>query len=179
MGSGGNAAGSGATPAGAVACTYGPQFIEGKPTGAQGRPRPEHRKRRGSTARSASGSRYREQRTVAGNGTGRQLGSRVRAHGKPCGRCRGGDMSTPQNVRLPGITCGRLQITAVRRGGRVDAALGACRTGLRIYVATTAGDPGRPAGVPGCRPPMTGTARPREVRPQRMGFDKRAGDPGV
>ena len=73
MGSGGNAAGSGATPAGAVACTYGPQFIEGKPTGAQGRPRPEHRKRRGSTARSASGSRYREQRTVAGNGTGRQL----------------------------------------------------------------------------------------------------------
>src|SRR6516225_8376271 len=43
MGSGGNAAGSGATPAGAVACTYGPQFIEGKPTGAQGRPRPEHR----------------------------------------------------------------------------------------------------------------------------------------
>ena len=28
MGSGGNAAGSGATQAGAVACTYGPQFIE-------------------------------------------------------------------------------------------------------------------------------------------------------
>ena len=25
-------------------------------------------------------------------------------------------MSTPQNVRLPGITCGRLQITAVRYG---------------------------------------------------------------
>ena len=38
MGSGGNAAGSGATPAGGVACIYGPQFIEGKPTGAQGRP---------------------------------------------------------------------------------------------------------------------------------------------
>ena len=96
MGSGGNAAGSGATQAGAVACTHGPQFIEGKPTGAQGRPRPEHRKRRASTARSASGNRYREQRTVAGNGTGRQPGSRVRAHGKPCGRCRGEDMSTPQ-----------------------------------------------------------------------------------
>jgi|SRR5215470_480968 len=28
MGSGGNAAGSGATQAGAVACTYGPKFIE-------------------------------------------------------------------------------------------------------------------------------------------------------
>ena len=97
-----------------------------------GPPAARARKRRGSTAPSASGSRYREQRTVAGNGTGRQLGSRVRAHGKPCGRCRGGDMSTPQNVRLPGITCGRLQITAVRRGGRVDAALGACRTDLRI-----------------------------------------------
>ena len=38
------------------------------------------------------------------------------------------------------------------------------------YVATTAGDPVRPAGVPGCRPPMTGTARPRKVRPQRMGL---------
>jgi hypothetical protein len=34
MGSGGNAAGSGATPTGAIACTYGPQFIEGKPTEA-------------------------------------------------------------------------------------------------------------------------------------------------
>ena len=96
MGSGGGAAGSGATPAGTVACTCGPQFIEGKPSGAQGRPRPEHRKRRASTAPSASGNRYREQRTVAGNCTGRQPGCRVRAHGKPCGRCRGGDMSTPQ-----------------------------------------------------------------------------------
>ena len=65
MGSGGNAAGSGATPAGTFACTYGPQFIEGKPTGAQGRPRPEHRKRRASTAPSASGNRYEEQRTLA------------------------------------------------------------------------------------------------------------------
>jgi hypothetical protein len=53
MGSGGTAAGSGATPAGTFACTHGPQFIEGKPTGAQGCPRPEHRKRRASTARSA------------------------------------------------------------------------------------------------------------------------------
>jgi len=82
MGSGGNAAGSGATPAGTVACTCGPQFIEGKPTGAQGRPRPEHRKRRASTARSASRNCYREQRTVAGNCTGCQPGSRVRANGK-------------------------------------------------------------------------------------------------
>jgi len=113
MGSGGNAAGSGATPAGAVACTYGPQFIEGKPTGAQGRPRPEHRKRRASTARSASGNRYRKQRTVAGNCTGRQPGSRVRAHGKLCGRCRGGDMSTPQKCPSTGHYLRRLQITAV------------------------------------------------------------------
>jgi hypothetical protein len=30
------------------------------------------------------------------NCTGRQPGSRVRAHGKLCGRCRGGDMPTPQ-----------------------------------------------------------------------------------
>jgi hypothetical protein len=52
MGSGGNAAGSGATPAGTFACTCGPQVIEGKPAGAQGRLRPEHRKRRGSAARS-------------------------------------------------------------------------------------------------------------------------------
>ena len=120
MGSGGNAAGSGATPAGAVACTYGPQFIEGKPTGAQGRPRPEHRKRRASTARSASGNRYREQRTVAGNCTGRQPGSRVRAHGKLCGRCRGGDMSTPQKCPSTGHYLRRLQIT-VRRDCAVPA----------------------------------------------------------
>ena len=38
MGSGGNAAGSGATQAGAVACTYGPQFIEGKPDRSAGPP---------------------------------------------------------------------------------------------------------------------------------------------
>ena len=31
------------------------------------------------------------------------------------------------------------------------------------YVATTAGDQGQPAGVPGCRPSMTSTARPRGV----------------
>jgi hypothetical protein len=96
MGSGGSAAGSGATPAGTFACTCGPQFIEGKPTGAQGRSRPEHRKRRARTVPSASGNRYREQRTVAGDRTGRQPGSRVRAHGKSCVRRRGGDMSTPQ-----------------------------------------------------------------------------------
>ena len=47
------------------------------------------------------------------------------------------------------------------------------------YVATTAGDQGQPAGVPGCRPSMTGTARPGEVRPQRMsGSDERAAIPG-
>src|SRR5262249_57085027 len=79
----------------------------------------------------------------------------------------------PQGRLFATRGCGRK--TAVRRGGRVDAALGACRTDLRIYVATTAGDPGRPAAVPGCRPPMTGTARPREVRLQRMsGSDERA-----
>jgi hypothetical protein len=50
MGSGGSAAGSGATPVGTFASNYGPQFIEGKPTGAQGRQRPEHRKRRANTA---------------------------------------------------------------------------------------------------------------------------------
>jgi hypothetical protein len=66
MGSGGNVAGSGATPAGTFACNYGPQLIEGKPTGAQGRPRPEHRERRASTAPSASGNRYKEQRTAVG-----------------------------------------------------------------------------------------------------------------
>ena len=55
MGSGGNAAGSGATPARAVACSCGPQVTEGKPTGAQGRLRPEHRKRRGSSAVPARG----------------------------------------------------------------------------------------------------------------------------
>ena len=96
MGSGGNAAGSGATPAGTFACNYGPQFIEGKPTGAQGRLRPEHRKRRGSTARSVSGIRYGEQRTVGGNCIGGQPGSRVRAYGKSYVCCRGEDMSTPQ-----------------------------------------------------------------------------------
>jgi len=36
------------------------------------------------------------------------------------------------------------------------------------YVAGTAGDQGQPAGVPGCRPSMTGTARARGVWPQRM-----------
>ena len=47
------------------------------------------------------------------------------------------------------------------------------------YVATTAGDQGQPAGVPGCRPSMTGTARPGEVWPQRMsGSDERAAIPG-
>src|SRR5215510_15801160 len=116
MGSGGNAAGSGAAPAGAVPCHYGPQLTEGKPTGAQGRPRPEYRKRRASTARSASANRYREQRTVAGNCTGRQPGSRVRAHGKLCGRCRGGDMSTPQKCPSTGHYLRRLQTTADRRG---------------------------------------------------------------
>src|SRR5215468_9487778 len=77
MGSGGNAAGSGATPAGTFACNYGPQFIEGKPTGAQGRLRSEHRKRRGSTAPSVSGNRYGEQRTVGGE-------LHRRSAGKPC-----------------------------------------------------------------------------------------------
>ena len=139
MGSGGNAAGSGATPAGAVACTYGPQFIEGKPTGAQGRPRPEHRKRRASTARSASGNRYREQRTVAGNCTGRQPGSRVRAHGKLCGRCRGGDMSTPQKCPSTGhylraTSDNRRRVTVLRlitgRGHLIRSICARCRPDL-------------------------------------------------
>ena len=47
------------------------------------------------------------------------------------------------------------------------------------YVATTAGDQGQPSGVRSCRPSMTGTARPREVWPQRMsGSDERAAMPG-
>jgi hypothetical protein len=46
------------------------------------------------------------------------------------------------------------------------------------YVATTASDQGQPAGVRGCRPSMTGTARPREVWPRRMsGSDERAAIP--
>jgi hypothetical protein len=119
MGSGGNAAGSGATPGGTFACNYGPQFIEGKPTRAQGRPRPEHRKRRASNAPSASGNRYREQRTLAGSCTGRQPGSRVRAHGNSCVRCRGGDMSTPQKCPP---TRHYLQTTSDnRRSGRQPA----------------------------------------------------------
>lgn len=61
-----NAAGSGAAPAGTFARKDGPQFIEGKPTGAQDRSRPEHRKRRASTAPSTSRNRHRKQRTVAG-----------------------------------------------------------------------------------------------------------------
>ncbi len=52
---------------------------------------------------------------------------------------------------------------AVRRGGRVDAALGACRTDLRIMW--------RPLLVfRAADQPMTGTARPRKVRPQLMGL---------
>ena len=117
MGGGGNAAGSGATPAGTVACNYGPQFIEGKPTGAQGRLRPEHRKRRASTARSASRNCYREQRTVA-----------VELHrssaGKPCpcawkflwAVVAAETCLRRRNARLPGIICRRLQIT-VDMGG--------------------------------------------------------------
>ena len=112
MGGGGTAAGSGASPAGTVACTCGPQFIEGKPTGAQGRLRPEHRKRRASTARSASGivtesnePSWGTAPAVSREAVSERMGSLVCVvAAETCLRRR--------NACLPGITCRRLQITA-------------------------------------------------------------------
>src|SRR5215468_8005418 len=121
MGSGGNAAGSGATQAGAVACTYGPQFIEAS--------RPERRAARGpSTGSGAAAPPVQHQEVVTesnepSRGTVPAVSWEAVSERMESlvGVCRGGDMSTPRNVRLPGITCGRLQITAVLHGCRRKA----------------------------------------------------------
>ena len=113
MGSGGNAAGSGATQAGAVASTYGPQFIEAS--------RPERRAARGpSTGSGAPALPVQHQEIVTesnepSRGTvpavsweavSERMESLVGVvAAKTCLRRK--------NVRLPGITCGRLQITAM------------------------------------------------------------------
>jgi len=65
--------------------SQGPRSSVASRPGAQGRPRPEHRKRRGSRAIPARGNRYREQRSPC-----RYTRSAVSA------RRSGGDMSTPQ-----------------------------------------------------------------------------------
>ena len=65
-------------------------------SGAQGRLRPEHRKRRGRSAVPARGNCYGEQRSVRGQGPARQPVS-VRELWVSAGRC-GGDMSTPQKM---------------------------------------------------------------------------------
>src|SRR6516164_10393579 len=112
MGSGGNAAGSGATQAGAVACTYGPQFIEAS--------RPERRAARGpSTGSGAPALPVQHQEIVTesnepSRGTVPAVSREAVSErmeslvgvvaAKTCLRRK--------NVRLPGITCGRLQITA-------------------------------------------------------------------
>jgi hypothetical protein len=132
MGRGGGAAASGASPAGAFACNHGSQFIEGKPAGAQGRPRPGHRRRRASTAGSASGNRYREQRTVVG--TAPAVSREAVSERRESLVCvvAAETYLRRRNARLPGIICRRLQITAVL----VDLALcsdqGGRRSGLDV-----------------------------------------------
>jgi hypothetical protein len=96
MGSGGNADGSGAPPAGTVACNCGPQVIQGKPTGAQGRLRPEHRKRRGSSSAGPACGNATESNELSVARAGQLAGPCPYAgSGLARGRC-GGDMSTPQ-----------------------------------------------------------------------------------
>src|SRR6516162_7957569 len=115
MGSGGNAAGSGATQAGAVACTYGPQFIEAS--------RPERRASRGPSTGSGAPAlpvQHEEIVTESNRPSSENCGARSReavsvhteslvyvVAAETCLRRR--------NARLPGIICRRLQITAVRR----------------------------------------------------------------
>jgi hypothetical protein len=122
--------------------------------GAQGRPRPEHRKRRGSSAAPGRGNRYGEQRTVRGRG--RQPGSPC-----PCtrsavsaGRSRG-DMSTPQkhpptrhylqttsDNRRYGRVGGQGRPAATRPEGslRAHGGVGTQLVGARVKAAAIAAD---------------------------------------
>jgi hypothetical protein len=89
----------------------------------------------------------------------------------------------PDPVQVFGLTYAYVYLSRqnIRRSARWPRRCRARRLPHRSahYVATTAGDRGQPAGVPGCRPSMTGTARPGEVWPQRMsGSDERAAIPG-
>ena len=112
MGSGGNAAGSGATPAGAVACTYRPQFIGGS--------RPERRAARGpGTGSGAPALPVQHQEIVTKSNepsrvtvTGRQREAVSERMESFVGVVAAETCPRRKNVRLPGITYGRLQITA-------------------------------------------------------------------
>ena len=73
------------SPRGTCACITGPQVADGKPSRTQGRPRPEHRKRRGSSAVPARGIRLRGATKLVS----------VYEVGGERGTLRG-DMSTPQ-----------------------------------------------------------------------------------
>ena len=73
--------------------------------GAQGRLRPEHRKRRGSSAVPARGT------ATGSNEAGIRTRGRRLARDAPAETCL-----RRRNVRLPGIICRRLQITADMRG---------------------------------------------------------------
>jgi hypothetical protein len=106
MGSGGNAAGSGATQAGAVACTYGPQFIEAS--------RPERRAARGpSTGSGAPALPVQHQEIVTESNepsrvtvpavSREAVSERMESF---VGVVAAETCPRRKNVRLPGITCG-------------------------------------------------------------------------
>ncbi len=97
-GTGGKVAGSDAISAGYLCLQSGdPRSPVASRPGAQGRPRPEHRKRRGSSALPSCRERYRERRTVHGRRiwTVSQPGSR-----RPCTR-------SAVDADLSAVTCPR------------------------------------------------------------------------
>ena len=179
MGSGGNAAGSGATQAGAVACTYGPQLIKAS--------RPERRAARGPSTGSGAAALPGQHQEVVTESNDRR-GERYRpSAGKPYPSAWKAlwALSRRRHVYAAKCPSTRHYLRATsdnRRSARWPRRCRARRLPHRSahYVAATAGDQGQPAGVPGCGPSMTGTARPREVWPQRMsGSDERAAIPGA
>ena len=177
MGSGGNAAGSGATQAGAVACTYGPQFIEAS--------RPERRAARGPAPEAARQHCPFSIRKSLQRATNRR-GERYRpSAGKPCPSAWKAlwALSRRRHVYAAKCPSTRHYLRATsdnRRSARWPRRCRARRLPHRSahYVAATAGDQGQPAGVPGCGPSMTGTARPaRSVAAADVWLRRTGGDP--
>jgi len=169
MGSGGNAAGSGATQAGAVACTYGPQFIEAS--------RPERRAARGPSTGSGAAALPVQHQEVVTESNEPSRGTVPAVSWEAVSERMESLVALSRRRHVYAAKCPStrhyLRATSDnRRSARWPRRCRARRLPHRSahYVATTAGDPGRPDGVPGCRPSMTGTARTREVRPQRMGL---------
>jgi len=160
-GTGGRAAGSGAISAGCLWLqSQDPRSSLASRPGAQGRPRPEHRKRRGSSAVPAPGSRYGELRSWC---------SYIRS-AVSVGRSRS-DMSTPQ--KRPSTRRYLLTTSDNRRSARLGDGIRAdrwpCRFGRSarstslIHARLCGPGAGRRIDPGGCRLVGWGCGRVGEV----------------